>query len=73
MSSEAEKVLKSMNKVVAENIDTSHEVVATHLWRRIGVDMLRGNCRAFHRRVGRGGWGVAGGGSAMGLVVQGGV
>ena len=48
---EAERVLKSLNKAVAGNTDTSETVVATRFWQRIGVDMLRGNCRAFHRRL----------------------
>ena len=48
---EADRVLKSLNKAVASNTDTSETVVATWFWQRIGVDMLRGNCRAFHRRL----------------------
>ncbi len=48
---EADRVLKSLNKAVAGNTDTSETVVATRFWQRIGVDMLRGNCRAFHRRL----------------------
>ena len=56
VSVEAERVLKSLNKAVAGNTDTSETVVATRFWQRIGVDMLRGNCRSFQRRlVGRGG------------------
>ena len=48
---EAERVIKSMNKVVAGNTDTSGEVVATRSWRRVSIDILRGNCRSFHRRL----------------------
>ena len=33
------------------NTDTSEEVVATRFWRRVGVDILRSNCRALHRRL----------------------
>jgi len=51
VSSEAEQVIKSLNKAVAGNIDSSEEVVATQFWRRVGVDILRGQCRAFHRRL----------------------
>ena len=38
-------------KGVAGNTDTSEEAVATRFWRRVGVDILRANCRAFHRRL----------------------
>ena len=51
VSVEAERVLKSLNKAVAVNTDTSQEVVATRFWRRVGVDILRSNCRALHRRL----------------------
>ena len=51
VSAEAERVLKSLDKVVAANTDASEEVVATRFWRRVGVDILRANCRAFHRRL----------------------
>ncbi len=52
---EAERVLKCLNKAVAVNSDTSEVKVATQFWQRIGVDILRGCCRSFHRRlVGRG-------------------
>ena len=51
VSAEAERVLKSLNKAVAGNTDTSEEAVATRFWRRVGVDILRANCRAFHRRL----------------------
>ena len=51
VSAEAEPVCKSLNKAVAVNIDSSEEVVATQFWQRVGVDMLRGSCRAFHRRI----------------------
>jgi hypothetical protein len=62
VSVEADRVLKCLNRAVASNSDTSETVVATRFWQRVGVDMLRGNCRAFHRRlVGRiGRDGVAG-------------
>ena len=51
VSSEAERVVKCLNKAVAENTDTSEVVVATRFWQRIGIDLVRGNCRAFRRRL----------------------
>jgi len=51
VSVEAERVLKCLNKAVAVNSDTSEVVVATRFWQRIGIDLLRGSCRAFHRRL----------------------
>ena len=44
-------MLKCLNKAVAGNTDSSDEVVATRLWQRIGVDLIRGSSRAFRRRV----------------------
>ena len=46
VSSEADRVLKCLNNAVAVNTDSSHEVVATQFWQRIGIDILRGNCRS---------------------------
>ena len=43
--------MKSLNKAVAGNTDTSETVATAQFWQRIGVEMLRGNCRAFHRRM----------------------
>jgi hypothetical protein len=51
VSAEAERVLKCLNKAVAGNSDSSEEVVATRFWQRIGIDLLRGSSRAFHRRL----------------------
>ena len=69
VSAEAERVIKCLNKAVAENSDSSVEVVATRFWQRVGVDLLRGSCRAFHRRVGRGGTGSMWVGSGTGLII----
>ena len=55
VSSEADRVLKCLNKAVAVNTDSSEEAVATRFWQRIGIDILRGNCRSFHRRLVKGG------------------
>ena len=44
-------MLKCLNKAVAGNTDSSDEVVATRLWQRIGVDLIRGSSRAFRRRI----------------------
>ena len=51
VSAEAERVLKCLNKAVAGNSDSSEEVVATRFWQRIGIDLLRGSSRAFHKRL----------------------
>ena len=51
VSAEAERVIKCLNKAVAGNSDSSEVVVATRLWHRIGIDLLRGSTRAFHRRL----------------------
>ena len=51
VSAEAERVVKCLNKAVAGNFDASEVVVATRFWQRIGVDVLRGSCRAFQRRL----------------------
>jgi len=59
---EADRVLKNLNKAVASNTDTCETIVAARFWQRIGVDTLRGNCKAFHRRlVGKTGRGVVAG------------
>ena len=54
VSAEAERVVKCLNKAVAGNSDASEVVVATRFWQRIGIDLLRGNCRSFHRRLAKG-------------------
>ena len=76
VSTEAERVIKCLNKAVAVNNDTSEQIVATQFWHRVGVDLLRANCRAFHRRlVGRDGHGEVGAGpigDSVGLQVVGG-
>ena len=51
VSAEAMRVTTCLNKAVAGNSDSSEVVVATRFWQRIGIDMLRGNCRAFRRRL----------------------
>ena len=51
VSAEAERVIKCLNKAVAVNTDISEEVVATQFWHRVGVDLVRANCKAFHRRL----------------------
>ena len=62
VSAEAERVIKCLNKAVAVNTDISEEVVATQFWHRVGVDLVRANCRAFHRRL------VSHGGDVLGAV-----
>ena len=51
VSGEAERVIKSLNKAVAENTDTSETEVATHFWHRLAIDIQRSGHRAFSRRV----------------------
>ena len=51
VSAEADRALKFLTKAVAGNTDPSEEVVATRLWHCIGVDLLRGRCRAFQKRI----------------------
>ena len=51
VSVEAVQVLKGLNKAVAGNTESSVEDVAQRFWQRLGVQMLRGNYRAFARRV----------------------
>ena len=76
ISSEADRVLKCLNKAVAVNTDSSEEVVATQFWQRIGVDILRGNCRSFHRRLAKVGFSAGSGEgyfrSLAGLAIPGG-
>ena len=55
VSAEALRVLKGLNKAVAANSEFSHEDIAQRFWQRLGVDILRGNYRAFIRRVEGGG------------------
>ena len=73
VSAEAERVLKCLNKAVAVNSDASEAVVATRFWQRIGIDLLRGSCRAFQRRLSSVGMseGIGGGvwGGTSGLAV----
>ena len=52
VSAEAERTRKCLNKAVVVNTETSVEVVATRFWQRIGINILRGNCRSFYRRIG---------------------
>ena len=52
VSSEAERVIKCINKAVAENSETSESEVATHFWYRLSIDLQRSAHRAFSRRAG---------------------
>ena len=51
VSAEAMRVIKCLNKAVAGNSDSSEVIVATRFRQRIGIDLLRGNCQAFRRRL----------------------
>ena len=48
---EAERVIKSLNQVVAATTDSPHGEVATRFWQRVSIDMQRCQHRAFVRRV----------------------
>jgi len=54
VSAEAERVIKSINKLVAENTDTSQAEVATSFWHRLAIDIQRSAHRAFSRRLRQG-------------------
>ena len=54
VSIEAERVIKSLNRMVAENQDTPYGEVATRFRQRISIDLQRAGHRAFSRRVARG-------------------
>ena len=72
VSVEADRVLKPLNKAVAVNSNVSETLVATRFWQRVGVDLLRGVCRSFHRRLAGRDMGDTGGGLwAGGLLMQG--
>lgn len=60
VSGEAERVVKSLNKAVAENTDTSESEVATFFWQRLSIDIQRSARRAFSRRVRQCGGGSGG-------------
>ena len=60
--------MKCLSKAVAVNSDTSEVVVATRFWQRIGIDLLRGSCRAFRRRLVDQEGGFESAGRAMGSV-----
>ena len=51
VSKEAELIIKSINKAVAENTDTSETEVATHFWQRLSIDIQRSGHKAFARRL----------------------
>ena len=52
MSSEAEKVIKCINRAVAEYTSTPYGEVAQHFWQRLSVDIQRSGHRAYARRAG---------------------
>ena len=54
VSSETEGVMKCLNRMVAENQDSSSGDVATWFWQRLSVDIQRAGHRAFVRRASKG-------------------
>ncbi len=57
-SSEAERVIKSLNQAVADNTDSPIGEIATRFWQRISIDMQRAGRRAFSRLLGSGASGL---------------
>ncbi len=55
VSSEADRVIKSLNQAVADNTDSLVGEIATRFWQRIIIDMQRAGHRAFSRRLGSAG------------------
>ena len=51
VSSETEKVLKSLNQAVAANTDSPLREVAPQFWHRVSIDIVRGCHRAFAKRT----------------------
>ena len=39
VSAETEKVIKNLNRMIAENQDTPHGEVATRFWQRVSIDI----------------------------------
>ena len=51
VASEAEKVIKCINRAVAENTDTPYGEVAQQFWQRLSIDIQRAGHRAYVRRM----------------------
>ena len=51
VASETEKVIKSINRAVAENTETPYGDVAHYFWQRLSVDIQRAGHRAYARRA----------------------
>ena len=47
VAAETVRVIKCINKVVAQKLDTSETEVATQFWHRLGIDLQRSAHRAF--------------------------
>ena len=47
------RVIKCLNKLIAQKLDTPETEVATQFWHRLGIDIQRSGHRAFIRRVGQ--------------------
>eukprot|EP00973_Karenia_brevis_P080444 11161639-Karenia_brevis.AAC.1 len=52
VASEAEVVIRCLNKAVAVTLDSPESEVATRFWQRLSIDIQRAGHRAFVRRVG---------------------
>ena len=51
VASEAVKVIKSINRAVAENTNTPYGEVAQYFWQRLSIDIQRAGHLAYARRV----------------------
>ena len=71
VSKEAERVIQSLNKAVAENTDTFESELATMFWQRLSIDIQRSGHRALARRLRQGG--LDSGSHAMGNLGMGGL
>ena len=53
VSSEAERVIKALNKAVAERNNENSSLVARRFWQRLSIDLQRAGHSAWARRVGK--------------------
>ena len=47
-------MIKSLNRMVAENRDTPYREIAIRFWQRLSIDLQRAGHRAFSARAARG-------------------
>ena len=71
VSSEADDVIKSINRAVAENSDSRLSEIATLFWWGLAIDLQRAQHRAFAKRVRGLGFGLGDDGDGGGLAFLG--